>query len=63
MSYINQRKAEPAFIKHLLLALLGASVLFFTGCTSERDENDGRVFNTILLPTDVVLNLACEDVG
>jgi hypothetical protein len=63
MSNIYQRKAEPAMIKHLLLALLGAGTLFVAGCTSERDENDGQVFNTILLPTDVVLNLACENVG
>ena len=63
MSNINQRKAEPAMIKHLLLALLGAGILFVAGCSSERDENDGTVFNTILLPTDVVLNLACENVG
>jgi len=63
MSNINQRKAEPAMIKHLILALLGAGTLFVAGCASERDENDGQVFNTILLPTDVVLNLACENVG
>jgi len=63
MSNINQRKAEPAMIKHLILALLGAGALFVAGCASERDENDGQVFNTILLPTDVVLNLACENVG
>ena len=63
MININKRMAEPAFIKHLLLAMLGAVTIFGAGCDSERDENDGRVFNTILLPTDVVLNLACENVG
>ena len=63
MSNINQRKAEPAMMKHLFLALLGAVILFVTGCTSERDANDGQVINAILLPTDVVLNLACENVG
>ena len=50
-------------IKHLFLALLGAAVFFVTGCTSERDANDGQIINAILLPTDVVLNLACENVG
>ena len=63
MSNTKQRKAEPAMIKHPLLALLGAVAILAAGCTSERDENDGQVFNTILLPTDTVLNLACEDVG
>ncbi len=63
MSNTNQRKAEPAMIKHPLLALLGAVAILVAGCTGERDENDGQVFNTILLPTDVVLNLACENVG
>lgn len=63
MSSINQHKAEPAMMKHLLLALLVAGILFVTGCTSERDANDGQLINAILLPTDVVLNLACADVG
>lgn len=63
MSNISQHKAEPAMMKHLFVALLGAGVLLVTGCTSERDANDGQVINAILLPTDVVLNLACEDVG
>lgn len=63
MSNINQRKAEPAMMKHPFLALLGAVMFFVTGCTSERDANDGQLFNAILLPTDVVLNLACADVG
>lgn len=63
MSNINRRKAEPAMMKHPFLALLGAVMFFVTGCTSERDANDGQIINAILLPTDVVLNLACEDVG
>lgn len=63
MSNINRHKAEPVMMKHLLLALLGVGTLLVTGCTSERDANDGQLINAILLPTDVVLNLACEDVG
>jgi hypothetical protein len=51
-------------MKHLLLVLIGAAGVILAGCeSSERDENDGQLFNTTILPTDVVLNLACEDMG
>ena len=64
MSNLNQDKAEPAMIKRVWLTILGAVTLFVAGCGGgERDENDGELFNSILLPTDVVLNLYCEDVG
>lgn len=63
MSNMNQRNAEPAVIKHLIMTLLGAAALFVAGCSSERDENDGQIITTVILPTDVVLNLACENVG
>ena len=33
------------------------------GCDSSRESDDGTVINAIALPTDVVLNLFCEDVG
>jgi hypothetical protein len=33
------------------------------GCGSERDAADGQIVNDIVLPTDVVLNLFCADVG
>jgi hypothetical protein len=36
--------------------------LILSGC-EERDSGDGIVINEIILPTDVVLNLFCEDVG
>ncbi len=57
-----------AYRNHDLLALgrgivavvLGLFVL--SGC-EERDSGDGEVINEIILPTDVVLNLYCEDVG
>ncbi len=62
MSNTNQRKAEPAFIKHLYLALLGAVTLFASGC-DERGPDDGQVINTIVLPTDPVLGLFCANVG
>ena len=57
-----------SYRKHDLLALgkglLTVVVGFFvlSGC-DERDSGDGEVINNIILPTDVVLNLHCEDVG
>lgn len=49
-----------ALCRGLLTVLFGLFVL--SGC-EERGSNDGTVINGIILPTDVVLNLACEDVG
>lgn len=63
MTKTNRQEAQPAVIKGLLIALLSAATLFAAGCTSERDEKDGVVINGIVLPTDVVLSLACENVG
>jgi hypothetical protein len=60
----NRQDAQPALIRRLFFVLIGAVVLGVAGCeSSERDEKDGELFNSILLPTDVVLNLACADVG
>ncbi len=44
------------------LMLLAVTALAVSSC-NERDANDGQVIDTILLPTDVVLNLFCPDVG
>jgi hypothetical protein len=63
MINMNRQEAQPAVFKHLLLASLGVATLLVVGCNSERDEKDGELINAIVLPTDVVLNLACEDVG
>lgn len=49
---------KPARIK----LLLGVAVLLAGGC-NEPDKDDGRIINELLLPTDVVLNLFCENVG
>lgn len=46
--------------KGLLVVLFG--LLILSGC-EERDSSDGMVINEIILPTDVVLNLFCENVG
>jgi len=42
--------------------LFGFGILVAGGCSSPSDT-DGEVINGIVLPTDVVLNLACENVG
>ncbi|MGI9270545.1 MAG: hypothetical protein ACR2QT_02125 [Woeseiaceae bacterium] len=63
MRNLNQTKAQPAGIKHLSMALLGALSLIVAGCNSERSDKDGEVINAIALPTDVVLDLYCENVG
>ena len=42
--------------------LFGFGVLVAGGCSSPSDK-DGEVISGIVLPTDVVLNLACENVG
>ncbi len=44
------------------MLLFGFGILVAGGCESPKEE-DGTVINAITLPTDVVLNLACEDVG
>ncbi len=59
----NQQKAQPTVIRNLLIIMLGSVSLLAAGCDSERGEKDGELINAIVLPTDVVLNLACEDVG
>ncbi len=54
---------NPDFLalgRGLLAVVLGLFVL--SGC-DERDSGDGEVINEIILPVDVVLNLACENVG
>ena len=54
----DQRLSGRAFS----VTLLCLAALFTCGCESPGSE-DGRVIDTILLPTDTLLNLACVDVG
>ena len=63
MRNLNRQKAEPAVLRNFMTLLISLSFLTAAGCSSERDANDGAVINSIVLPTDVVLNLACADVG
>lgn len=58
-----RQEAQPTVFKLLFMALLGAATLLAAGCNSERDEKDGELINALVLPTDVVLNLYCENVG
>lgn len=55
-----RKQGCSAFRNGLLIVLFGFFVL--SGC-EERDSGDGTVVNGLILPTDVVLNLFCEDVG
>lgn len=49
--------------KHSIrLALLGGLILVAGGCKSP-SNSDGETINSIVLPSDVVLNLACQNVG
>lgn len=63
MRELNRQPARPARGKHLLLAVLGTAALASAGCSGERDAGDGELINSIVLPTDVVLDFYCEDVG
>ena len=49
--------------RSVLLLLLGIAALIVTGCSEGTDDRDGENINRIVLPTDVVLDLACENVG
>lgn len=46
----------------MLALVLGFAALLLSAC-NERSPSDGKVINELLLPTDVVLNLFCPDVG
>ena len=63
MRNLNRQEAQPALFRGVAILLMGLAAMMAAGCSGERDAGDGQVFNTIVLPTDVVLNLACEDVG
>ena len=56
------RNDQRLFSRAFSVTLLWLAALFTTGCESPGSD-DGRVIDTILLPTDTLLNLACVDVG
>jgi hypothetical protein len=63
MRNLNRREAQPALFKGVSILLMGLVAMMAAGCDGERDSGDGQVINTIVLPTDVVLSLACANVG
>ena len=63
MNKENRHTTLPAVVRRLLVVLIGATSLFAAGCEGERGPDDGVNINNIALPTDVVLNLFCENVG
>lgn len=62
MNNRNRIQAKPAVFKSAVMMFAGLVLLVASGC-EERGGGDGIVINEIILPTDVVLNLYCEDVG
>lgn len=58
----NHKRTGLIVFRRLVIALFGFGVLVAGGCKSPSDS-DGTVVNAIVLPTDVVLDLACENVG
>ena len=63
MNYTKRFAGALARADKLLLTGLAAVALVLAGCAEERDSGDGEVINAIVLPTDVVLDLYCADVG
>ena len=58
-----RQEAHRGALRNLFMtALLGLVMLVSSGC-EEPGAGDGTVVNQLMLPTDVVLNLFCEDVG
>lgn len=62
MRNANSQKARPALVKSLFTVLTGITVLGLSSCESP-GSGDGTVINALVLPTDTLLNLACEDAG
>ena len=63
MRHQNFEPAPSVRNNGLLLALLGMAALILAGCSEGTKDRDGDIINAIVLPTDVVLDLHCENVG
>ena len=63
MTIKNRNHTGLSVSKGLLMLLFGCSILVSGGCNEERSDDDGIAISAIVLPTDVVLNLACANVG
>jgi hypothetical protein len=62
MSIRNRTQARPTSLRLGSALLAGVLALALTAC-NEPGSGDGVVVNTIVLPTDTLVNLACADVG
>ena len=63
MKHQCSMKSRQARNRGSFLALLGVASLVAAGCSDGTEDRDGDNINAIVLPTDVVLDLACENVG
>ncbi|MFK8016700.1 MAG: hypothetical protein AB8G17_14800 [Gammaproteobacteria bacterium] len=62
MRFSSEKTAQTGFFKRLTLATLCLSLFGLGGC-EEPGIDEGEIINEILLPTDTLLNLNCENVG
>jgi hypothetical protein len=63
MKHQKSLQSRQAINRGSFLALLGVATLIMTGCSEGTEDRDGEDINAIVLPTDVVLDLQCENVG
>ena len=62
MKTLLQRNGRSVVLKSFTLFLVALGAFGLSGC-EERNADDGVPMNTLDLPTDTLLNLACTDVG
>jgi len=62
MKLQNPHQRASTLFRTVAALLAGLAAVTLSGC-EEPDETDGDPINAIVLPSDVVLDLACEDVG
>ncbi len=63
MKHQKSLKSRQVRNRSSFLALLGMATLIVTGCSDKTEDRDGEDITRIVLPTDVVLDLHCENVG
>lgn len=56
------KQANAAVLKSAAMVVCGLMVLMTSGC-EERKDTDGTNLSAIVLPTDLLLNLSCENAG
>lgn len=61
MKMINRQTGKRS--ARVGMAMLAASVMMALSACSSPSDGDGQVISNLALPTDVVLDLACENVG